>query len=572
MRHVPFFFCIIFYNSLHSQIHQYPYTQNFDAVTAPDLPVGWATTTNRSQSGDFMSATSAYSQPNAVLSTNATIPQYLLSPLFDFSDLEAESLIFFEKRSTTHNSDLVIEASTDGGTIFPFMVGDTLKNPGVTSYVMRSLKLPTSLSNQQSIQLRWRVVGNGTGGSGTIRFDDINVTARTQFDLALIGIHAAFSSGSISIIFTVRNNGRAPSSDFHAKLFRDANNDSFAQLAELVDDTTVSLALPPDESTHVSFDFSGSFHGKQLFIGIIDWDNDRTHSNDTLTQTLDISYPINSLVINEIMYDPLPNKSEYIELYNQGNETVDLSGWKIADKRDTSITSTTHIMTRSPFNLGEGEYVVITADSSLLHQFDYLRDISSHVIVKSNLSGLNNTGDSIILSDQTGRIIDSLFYSPSWHNPEIDDVNGRSLERINPLLPSTDKRNWSSSANFLGGTPGRKNSIFTMTVQTSAALSFSPNPFSPDGDGYEDVTILSYQLTSTVGLIRIRIFDSVGRLVRILANNEPAGAQGEIIWDGMNDNRERVRIGIYIILFETLDSFGKTIEMLKSTVVVATRL
>ena len=111
-----------------------------------------------------------------------------------------------------------------------------------------------------------------------------------------------------------------------------------------------------------------------------------------------------------------------------------------------------------------------------------------------------------------------------------------------------------------------------MTVPPSASLSFSPNPFSPDGDGYEDVTILSYQLTSTVGLIRIRIFDSVGRLVRILANNEPAGAQGEIIWDGMNDNRERVRIGIYIILFEALDSFGKTIEMLKSTVVVASRL
>lgn len=138
--------------------------------------------------------------------------------------------------------------------------------------------------------------------------------------------------------------------------------------------------------------------------------------------------------------------------------------------------------------------------------------------------------------DLTGETIDSVRYISQWHNPELVSKRGIALERINPNLQSNDTRNWSSSTNHLGGTPGKRNSIYTVSIPSGTALSFTPNPFSPDGDGFEDFTIISYELPTTVAMIRARIFDSQGRLVRILANNEPSGVLGEIIWDGYNDN------------------------------------
>jgi flagellar hook assembly protein FlgD len=103
-------------------------------------------------------------------------------------------------------------------------------------------------------------------------------------------------------------------------------------------------------------------------------------------------------------------------------------------------------------------------------------------------------------------------------------------------------------------------------------LNCSPNPFSPDGDGHEDFTIISYELPTSAALVRIRIFDARGRLIRTLANGEPSGAHGQVVWDGLTDRREKARIGIYIVLLEALDASGGSMQATKCTVVVAARL
>jgi len=42
-----------------------------------------------------------------------------------------------------------------------------------------------------------------------------------------------------------------------------------------------------------------------------------------------------------------------------------------------------------------------------------------------------------------------------------------------------------------------------------------------------------------------------------------------VVWDGFGENREKLRIGIYIILLESLDANRAVIETLKKTVVLA---
>ena len=194
------------------------------------------------------------------------------------------------------------------------------------------------------------------------------------------------------------------------------------------------------------------------------------------------------------------------------------------------------------------------------------------MIVKRALLSLNNGGDDIILSDPARTSIDSVHYYPDWHNPDVENVSGRSLERINPNLASNDERNWSTSAAPRGGTPGRQNSLYTVTVPGTASLSFSPNPFSPDGDGVEDVTIISYKLPALTDVLRVRIYDASGRLIKTLADSEPGGSHGQLIWSGYTDRNERARMGIYIVLLEALDGSGGEVQTVKGVVVVAAKM
>jgi hypothetical protein len=41
------------------------------------------------------------------------------------------------------------------------------------------------------------------------------------------------------------------------------------------------------------------------------------------------------------------------------------------------------------------------------------------------------------------------------------------------------------------------------------------------------------------------IYDIKVRIIRTLANSELAGTQEEIIWNGIVDNKQRARIGVY---------------------------
>ena len=109
-------------------------------------------------------------------------------------------------------------------------------------------------------------------------------------------------------------------------------------------------------------------------------------------------------------------------------------------------------------------------------------------------------------------------------------------------------------------------------ANTESNISISPNPFSPDNDGFEDNTIINYNLTQSTSQIRIKIFDSHGRLVRTLINNQPSGAKGSVIFNGLDDHGNALRMGIYIVFLEALNQNSGVLENLKTVVVVARKL
>ena len=261
------------------------------------------------------------------------------------------------------------------------------------------------------------------------------------------------------------------------------------------------------------------------------------------------------IVINEIMYNPLPGEAEWIEVYNPGRKSINIQGWKIADKNKPEGA----VITGDYYIIFPNDYVVIRSNSGL---FFYSEAGTNEIIMESGFPKLNNDGDDIILRDNEGVVIDSVHYSEKWGGEK-----GASLERINPFLNSNDKDNWGTNVTGKGGSAGKENSIYTVAASNSVSIIVSPNPFSPDGDGIDDAAIIGYSLPFEYGTIRLEIYDAAGRLVRSLLNNENTGSSRSVNWDGKNNEGRILPVGIYILYLEAMKT-GKGIKVSKKAAVV----
>ncbi len=270
------------------------------------------------------------------------------------------------------------------------------------------------------------------------------------------------------------------------------------------------------------------------------------------------------IVINEVMYQPIadrysskPDQSEYVELFNRTNLALQADGLYLHDQPDKNQVAQKRIPTGTDnTSLLPGEYAVIYPDTSstlnesrLFNSFSLpIHDQKSFFQVNRMTLGLSTSGDAFYLSNDQGISIDSLFYTPSWHNPNIADVRGISLERISPENPSNQPANWTSSTHVEGGTPGYRNSVQPQNEpEINTGLTLTPNPFSPNGDGKHDHLFIHYELDEPDFLIQAKVFDRNGRLVRTLVEGERAGRKGKLIWDGRTDRGNMNRVGIYII-------------------------
>lgn len=279
------------------------------------------------------------------------------------------------------------------------------------------------------------------------------------------------------------------------------------------------------------------------------------------------SYEFNNVVINEIMFAPQPDNSEFIELVNISDIPINIGGWLLIDE-----AGNTNRFSNVSHELFPNEYFVLAADSSILFNYDFPGNKNNITILGKSDLGLSNSGEIIFITDLRGNIIDSLTYNNNWHNKNFTFTTNRSLERINPHIESNNASNWSTSVDTEGATPLKQNSIYTAKGVTKSKMDISPNPFSPDNDGFEDFTIISYNLKESTAQIRIKIFDDRGRLERTLANNRASGSAGSIIFDGLDDNGKAMRIGMYIVFLEALNSSSGVLETIKKVVVVARKL
>jgi Lamin Tail Domain/CHU_C Type IX secretion signal domain/Bacterial Ig-like domain len=279
------------------------------------------------------------------------------------------------------------------------------------------------------------------------------------------------------------------------------------------------------------------------------------------------------VVINEVLFNPVVNGVDYVELYNRSDKYVNLNGWQLARIYNNLLADTLAITTQNQVILPKS-YLAITSNIAITRS-NYPRSADTskakdrNFLSMKTLPGYNDDAGTVILRNNTGKTFDRFDYTDKFHFRLLDDKEGVSLERISPDAFGNTPDNWHSAAGTEGyGTPGYRNSQFLQLSSGKLPFTISPTTFSPDEDGYLDITTFNYFFNNPGNIATIAIYDAYGRKVRQIAQNQSLAIEGFFQWDGTNDNGEKVRIGVYMVYVKLFDATGGE-QTIRQPVVVA---
>lgn len=264
------------------------------------------------------------------------------------------------------------------------------------------------------------------------------------------------------------------------------------------------------------------------------------------------------IVINELLFNPKADGFDFVELYNKSKKIINLQNLYSANRNATGGLSNIRQLSGIPYLLFPEDFVVFTENTIWLRQHYAVKDYDNLHELPS-LPSLPDDQGTLVITDGQGKMIDEIQYDSKWHFALLENKEGISLERIDYSTPTQNKNNWTSAASTAGfGTPGYQNSQFKSTSQLQGLISTEPKVFSPDNDGFNDVATIMYQMTTPGFVANVTIFDANGRPVRYLAKNATLALQGNFRWDGLDDDLQRLPVGIYIVFTEVFNLQGKT--------------
>ncbi|MES2138707.1 MAG: lamin tail domain-containing protein [Bacteroidota bacterium] len=278
----------------------------------------------------------------------------------------------------------------------------------------------------------------------------------------------------------------------------------------------------------------------------------------------------NDIVINEILVDPKTDGVDFVEIYNRSNKVIDLKTMTISlyDTVNNILTSISAISNES-YLIFPHEYLVLSEDGAIVKS--QYTTTNPKGFLDTNLPTMSIAGGTVCLATNSA-IIDLLKYYDFMQFPLLSITKGVSLERLDFNRPTQDNTNWHSAAQDIGfATPAYKNSQYNDAGETDDAIEIMPEVFSPDEDGFNDIVNINYRFETPGFIANITIYDSKGRIVRYLVRSELLGLKGTYSWDGITGDREKARIGIYIIFFEVFDLSGN-VKQYKKTCVVAGKI
>ena len=275
------------------------------------------------------------------------------------------------------------------------------------------------------------------------------------------------------------------------------------------------------------------------------------------------------LIINEILFNPLTGGSDFVEIYNRSSRYIDLKDWVFANYQNDTISN--HKMIEVNYVLAPDAYVVVTRDTVSQLQ-NYPMAVPGKFIQISSLPNYNNDSSTVYLI-YNDTVMDKVSYQENWHFSLLQSKKGVSLERFDAEQPSNLSSNWHSASETVGyATPGGRNSQAMTVTNEGGTLSLSSKTFSPDGDGFEDALLLTYEVNAPDLLGSIVVYDDKGRKIKTLLDRELLGGEGIVKWEGTKEDGTKASIGPYIIIFDIFDLNAAKVQSLRKVVTLAGRL
>ena len=252
--------------------------------------------------------------------------------------------------------------------------------------------------------------------------------------------------------------------------------------------------------------------------------------------SIELEYiPVEDIAINEFMADndnivadEAGEYDDWLELYNLSEETIDIGGYFLSD--DSSNIEKWEIPTGTEIS-GNG-FLCFWAD-----------DDQEQGELHTNFK-LSASGESIILSDMLGNIIDEIDFPVQ----ETDISYGRYPDGEGEFIEMTPSF---QEPNYDGITSSDGNDLINLIP----SVTNYPNPFNPE-------TTINFSLKEDA-YIKLTIYNINGQRVRKLEEKNLSAGIHNYVWDGKNENGRNSASGVYFYNLHT-ESFsvnGKMVLM-----------
>jgi len=267
------------------------------------------------------------------------------------------------------------------------------------------------------------------------------------------------------------------------------------------------------------------------------------------------------VVINEILFNPRTDGVDFVEIMNQTEKFFDLIVLMVGRKNDEGNWEKLIPIVGESRLISPGEIIALSTDLEAIKSA-HLNPHKMNLVEVGSLPSMPDKSGNLGLALNTGQTIDWLEYSSDMHFPLLSTEEGVSLERISPVKPTNDFNNWTSGSFSTGyATPGYANSAQVEINQIRGDIKATPDPFSPNGDGYNDILNIRFNLPFTEGVFHMRVFDLSGNLVAFPINTEHGRGADFFTWDGTTSNGGILKTGMYIIHLEALSRDGRNFQL-----------
>ncbi len=263
-----------------------------------------------------------------------------------------------------------------------------------------------------------------------------------------------------------------------------------------------------------------------------------------------------NVLINEVLFNPVPGGDDFVELYNNSDKRIPLKKLYLASRDNNLELTQIYPLSNSKSIFEPKSYLALTKDTNDVFPW-FTIECPECFLQMDKFPSFNNDKDYVVLLNSGMEVIDEFYYNEKMHVPLLYDREGISLERVSFSEETNDKNNWHSAATEAGyGTPGYKNSQFGNKDLEKVSVTFEPESFSPNNDGYNDIYTISFALDKPGYLANIWIFDSSGRLITQICKNNILGTSDKIKWNGEDETGQRQKLGAYIVLVELFNTEG----------------